>query len=88
MRTAAFVPAADLAVSESDLVLRLDLPGLTPEDLTIEVHNDELRVRGERQPREASDATSYVYAQRPSGAFEHRIQIPAGVDPSAITASM
>ena len=87
-RTAGFLPAADLAVSDSDLVLTLDLPGLTAEDLEIEVRNDELTVRGERRPREAGDGTSYVYAQRPFGAFEHRIQIPDGVDPNSITASM
>jgi HSP20 family protein len=87
-RTGAFRPAADLAVSESDLVLTLDLPGLTPEDLAIEVQNDELTVRGERRPREAGDATSYVYAQRPLGTFEHRIRIPEGVDADRITASM
>ena len=87
-RTAGFLPAADLAVSDSDLVLTLDLPGLTAEDLEIEVRNDELTVRGERRPREVGDGTSYVYAQRPFGAFEHRVQIPSGVDADAITASM
>jgi len=87
-RTAGFLPAADLAVSESDLVLTLDLPGLTAEDLEIEVLNDGLIVRGERRPREAGDGTSYVYAQRPFGAFEHRIPIPAGVDADAVAASM
>jgi HSP20 family protein len=87
-RTGGVLPAADLAVSESHLVLTLDLPGLTAEDLSIEVRNDELTVRGERQPREAGDGMSYVYAQRPVGAFEHRIQIPNGVDAEKITASM
>ncbi len=87
-RSAAFLPAADLAVSESDLVLTLDLPGLTAEDLEIEVRNDELTVRGERKPREAQDGASYVYAQRPFGTFEHRIQLPGGVDADSITASM
>ena len=87
-RTAGFLPAADLAVSESDLVLTLDLPGLTAEDLSIEVQNDELTVRGARRPGEASDGTSYIYAQRPFGAFEHRILLPGGVDADAITASM
>jgi HSP20 family protein len=69
-------------------VLTLDLPGLTPEDVAIELQNDELRVRGERKPREADERTSYVYAQRPFGTFEHRIQIPDGVDPNSLTASM
>ena len=87
-RTAAFLPAADLAVSDSDLVLTLDLPGLTAEDLSIEVQDNELTVRGERKPREALDGTSYVYAQRPFGCFEHRVPLPRGIDAEAITASM
>ena len=87
-RPAAFLPAGDLSVSESDLVLTLDLPGLTPEDLSIEAQDGELTVRGERKRPQAEEGTTYVYAQRSFGAFEHRIQIPKGVDPAAITASM
>ncbi len=87
-KQAAFIPAADLAVSDSDLVLTLDLPGLTPEDLSIEVQDGQLTVRGERKRSQGEEGTSYVYAQRPFGAFEHRIQIPQGVDTDAITASM
>ena len=88
VQPAAFVPVGDLSVSESDLVLTLDLPGLTPEDLSIEVQDSELTVRGERKRPEVGEGTTYVYAQRPFGAFEHHIQIPQGVDPEAITASM
>ncbi len=86
--TAAFLPAGDLSVSESDLVLTLDLPGLTPEDLSIEVQDTELTVRGERRRPQPEEGATYLYAQRPFGAFEHRVQIPKGVDPEAITASM
>lgn len=87
-RSAAFVPVADLTVSERDLVLTLDLPGLTPEDLSIDVQDDQLTVRGERKRPQAAEGASYVYAQRPFGAFEHRVQIPKGTDPDGITASM
>lgn len=87
-RQAGFLPASDLSVSENDLVLTLDLPGLTPDDLSIDVQGTELTVRGERTRSEAEDGTSYLYAQRPFGAFEHRIEIPEGVDPANITASM
>jgi len=88
LASAAFSPAGDLSVSENDLVLTLDLPGLTSEDLTIEVQDAELTVRGERKRPQVSEGTTYIYAHRPFGAFEHRIQIPQGVDPDGITASM
>ena len=84
----ALFPAGDLAASESDLVLTLDLPGLTAEDLSIEVHNDALTVRGERPRPEVGEGVTYLYAQRPYGTFEHRVELPKGVDPAAITASI
>lgn len=88
LQTAAYVPRGDLAVSESDLVLTLDLPGLAPEDLSIEVQGTELTVRGERSRPEVGEGATYVYAQRPFGGFVHRVQIPHGVQADAITASM
>jgi len=87
-RKAAFVPMADLAVSDADVVLTLDLPGLTPEDVSIDVQDGQLTVRGERKRPQIGEGTSYAYVQRPFGAFEHRIGLPTGVDPAAITASM
>ena len=87
-RTAAFVPLADLAISEHDAVLTLDLPGLTPDDVSIDVEDGQLTVRGERKRPQVGEGTSYAYVQRPFGAFEHRIGLPKGVDPASITASM
>jgi HSP20 family protein len=87
-RTAAFVPMADLAISENDAVLTLDLPGLTPGEVAIDVEDGQLTVRGERKRPQVGDGTSYAYVQRPFGAFEHRIGLPKGVDPDSITASM
>jgi HSP20 family protein len=87
-RPNAFVPAADVAVSDDDLVLTMDLPGFTSDDVSIEVQDTFLTVRGERKRPEASDGTSYVHVERPSGAFERRIQVPKGVDPDRITASL
>ncbi|HWC25403.1 MAG TPA: Hsp20/alpha crystallin family protein [Solirubrobacteraceae bacterium] len=69
-------------------MLTLDLPGLTAEDLSIEVHNDALTVRGERRRPEVGEGVTYLYARRPYGTFEHRVELPKGVDPEAITASM
>ena len=87
-RTTAFVPLADLAISETDAVLTLDLPGLTPDDVSIDIEDGQLTVRGERKRPQVGNGTSYAYVQRPFGTFEHRIGLPKGVDPASITASM
>jgi HSP20 family protein len=87
-RGAAFTAPADVTVGENDLMLTMDLPGLTAEDLDIEVLDGSLTVRGERRPPEVGEGKSFVHTERPFGRFERRIKLPAGVDPDSIMARM
>lgn len=83
-----FLPAADIVVSDHDTVLTMDLPGITTEDLEIEVLDRELVVRGERRRPELSDGSRWALSERAFGSFERRIRLAEGVDPDGITASM
>jgi HSP20 family protein len=87
-RTAAFLPPADITVSDGDLVLTLDLPGLTADDVSIELADGFLTVRGERRRPELPEGTSWLHAERAFGAFERRVAVPKGVDADAVMASM
>jgi len=84
----AFVPSADLTVSHSDMVLTVDLPGLTAGDLDIEVIDGLLTIRGQRTRGEVPEGTQALLVERGFGPFERRVQLPRGVDLEAITASM
>lgn len=83
-----FLPPADVTVSDGDLVLTLDLPGLTADDLEIELVDGYLAVRGERKRPEVAEGTRWAHNERAFGRFERRIALPDGVDPDAITATM
>jgi HSP20 family protein len=85
---ATFLPPTDLAVGEGDLLLTMDLPGLTSADLDIQLVDDYLIVRGERKRPELSEGTVWAHRERGFGRFERRIQLPKGVDADKITASM
>ena len=87
-RGAAFLPSADVTVGEGDLVLTMDLPGLTADDLDIELFDGTLVVRGERKRPEVQEGTSFAHTERAFGRFERRIRVPDGVDPDSIAASM
>ena len=87
-RPSALVPALDVAVSQDDVVLTMDVPGFTSDELSIEVEDRYLTVRGERKRPQASERTSFVHVERPYGAFERRITVPGGLDPERITASL
>lgn len=85
---AGFAPAADVTVSETDTLLTMDLPGLTADNLTIEVLDGYLSVRGERKRPQIGEGARWAHAERMFGAFERRVKLPEGVDPDTITASM
>jgi HSP20 family protein len=77
-----------VAVSEDDVVITMDVPGFRSDELSIEVEDRFLTVRGERKRPQAAEGTSYVHVERPFGSFERRITIPGGADPDRITASL
>jgi HSP20 family protein len=87
-RTAVFVPAADVTVSQGDIVLTMDVPGLERDDLSLELVDGYLVVRGERARPQLPEGITFAHRERAFGKFERRIKVPDGVDPDAITASL
>jgi HSP20 family protein len=87
-RTPAFVPPTDVTVSDGDLVLAMDVPGLTTDDLSIELIDNYLIVRGERRAPAAIEGINLAHRERAFGRFERQIRVPDGVDAEAVTASI
>jgi HSP20 family protein len=87
-KRAAFLPPTDVTIGEHDLVVTMDVPGLTSEDLEIQLADGFLSVRGERKQPELPAATRWGRRERPFGRFERRIKLPDGVDPELITATV
>jgi HSP20 family protein len=87
-RGSALVPPADFMVGSGDLVLTIDLPGLTTDDVDIELVGDALTVRGARKRPHVPDGMTWALAERAFGAFERTFRVPRGIDPSSIVATM
>ena len=83
-----FVPSADIVVGENDLVLTLDVPGFTADDLEISLVGRELVIRGTRRPPELAEGTAWAHRERAFGAFERRIRLPDGIDAETVTANV
>jgi HSP20 family protein len=83
----AWVPATDIFAREDDLVIRVELAGVHPEDVEITFSQGILTVAGERFTElGAADDDSFFVRERPYGAFRRSITLPAGVSESDITA--
>lgn len=88
-RTLGYVPAIDMATDGSDVVIRLELPGLDIEkDVEIEVHDGRLTISGERRDTsERKDASGKVLVRELRyGSFRRDFALPEGVGADEVSA--
>jgi HSP20 family protein len=88
--TAAFVPAADVIVTQAGVTVFIDVPGMRRDDLEIELENDTLTVRGERRPPEQlqGDERAWRHIERRFGRFQRTMRVPGGMNPDAVEAQL
>src|SRR4051794_16712683 len=82
-----WMPAMDLVETGDHFVLRADLPGLSEQDVNIEVEDRVLTVSGERKAEHESTKEGYHRVERAFGAFSRSLTLPEGIDPEAVEAS-
>jgi HSP20 family protein len=81
-----WMPAMDLVESGDHFVLRADLPGLSEEDVRIELEDQTLIISGERKAEHEDGKEGYYRLERAFGSFSRTLQLPKGIDPEAVTA--
>ena len=81
-----WVPAMDLVEVGDALVLKADLPGLSREDVDIEVKDGVLTISGERKDEHEEKADGYYRVERTFGSFSRTLTLPKGVDAEGIAA--
>src|SRR5437588_9129003 len=82
-----WIPAMDLVETDDDFVLRADLPGLSENDVNIELEDNVLTISGERKAEHEERKEGYYRVERASGQFTRSLTLPEGVDPDAVKAS-
>ena len=82
-----WVPAMDLLETADHFVLRADLPGMTQEDVNIELEENTLTVSGERKAEHEERQEGFYRVERAFGSFSRTLSLPKGVNAEAVTAS-
>jgi HSP20 family protein len=83
----AWVPSTDVFARGEDLVIRVSLSGVYPEDVEIILSNDVLNVAGERRS-ELDDVEEEVFyvRERYYGVFRRSWALPAGISEDDVSA--
>lgn len=73
-------PAVDAIETEGNLVLSVDLPGVSRDEIEIQVEGGELRILGERVIQRDESAGQVHRRERVSGKFKRVFVLPENVD--------
>jgi HSP20 family protein len=82
-----WAPAMDLVEADDHFLLKADLPGLSEEDVTIEVQDGTLTISGERKSEHEKREKGWYRVERSFGRFSRSLTLPEGVDADKIDAS-
>ena len=84
--TQAWVPAVDVWETEHDLVYTFDLPGVSEEQISIELHDDTLTLTAQRERVDERTEDGVVRYERRFGTFSRALGVPQGVSEDGIRA--
>jgi HSP20 family protein len=82
-----WAPAVDIRETDQDLTFTIEIAGSESSDVEVTTENGVLTVHGERT-EEWKDEGRYHLAERGSGSFIRRFQLPDGVDTDKIEAEV
>jgi HSP20 family protein len=82
-----FYPPVEVVERDGTLTVRADLPGLTKDDVRVEITEDVLVIEGERRAEHEERQGGVLRSERSYGTFRRQIPLPEGVNTEQATAS-
>ena len=83
----AWSPPVDIYETDQELVLKAELPGFSKDDISIELKENTLSIRGERKREDEVKEGNYHRMERVYGAFQRSFMLPTTVEQDKVRAS-
>lgn len=80
-------PACDIQETESEVIITADLPGVSKEEVNVELVGDTLTLSGERKQESEEKKNGYHRIERAYGKFQRSFTLATEVNHEAIAAS-
>jgi HSP20 family protein len=82
------VPNIDISETDQAIEVTAEMPGLERKDVEISIDDDSLTIRGEKKVEEDRKDKNVQHSERRYGVFLRVLQLPSGIDPSSVQATM
>jgi len=85
--SAVWAPRTDLSETDEAFSIQMDVPGLTKDDISINLQNNTLTISGERSSERTEEGEEFVRVERAFGTFHRTFTLPDAVDRENIEAA-
>lgn len=75
----AWTPEMEMITKDHEVLVKVDVPGMKKDEITVEVTDDHLVVRGERKQEKQEKKEGFVKTERTYGSFYRMVPLPEGV---------
>jgi HSP20 family protein len=87
-RAPELTPTMDVTETDKEIEITAELPGLKEKDVQINVADNVLTIKGEKKSEKEEKDKNYLLFERSYGAFSRTLDLPDGIDPDTIKASI
>jgi HSP20 family protein len=81
------MPAVDVYEDKDEVFIKAELPGLSKEDISVEVTDATLTIKGEKKREETIKEEDYYCCERAFGCFTRAVDLPCEVKADQVNAS-
>jgi HSP20 family protein len=74
-----WMPAVDVVEENDEYIVKIELPGVSKDDVKITLESNILTIRGEKKAEKDSDEKNYHRTERSYGIFQRSFTLPASV---------
>src|SRR6202162_3481998 len=82
------IPNIEISETDKAIEVSAEMPGLERKDVEISIEDDTLTIRGEKTVEESQKDKNVQLSERSYGVFLRVLQLPSGIDPSSVQATM
>jgi HSP20 family protein len=81
------MPAVDVYEEKDNVVIKAEIPGLSKEDISVQVTDSTLTIKGEKKREEEVKEDDYYRCERSFGSFTRAVNLPCDVKADQVKAS-
>ncbi|MDQ7786610.1 MAG: Hsp20/alpha crystallin family protein [Thermodesulfovibrionales bacterium] len=85
-RFGAFSPRVDIAETDKEIKITVELPGMEDKDVDVSLTKDMLTIKGEKKEEKEEKGKSFYRMERSYGSFSRSVPLPTEIDTNKVKA--